>query len=58
MFDIMVDLSEVKGIVHSDDFVNFLLNHSTGIGTAAFIISTIDDKLEEIKKEEEDNNEV
>ena len=53
--NMLVDLGEVKGVIHSDDFVNFLLQNSTGIGTAAFIIQTVDDKLIEIEKER--NNE-
>ena len=53
-----VDLEEVERIITSDELCQFLLRHTTDFGTALFILQTVQDKLEEIKKEEEDNNEV
>ena len=49
----MVDLEEVKRLIKSDDFAQFLLSHTSDFGAAAFILQTVHDKIVEIEKEEE-----
>lgn len=51
--DCMVDLKEVERIIESDDLAQFLLSHTSDFGSALFILQTVHDRLEEIKKERE-----
>lgn len=46
-----VDLKDVKDFIESDKFTQFLINNTTDIGTALFILQTINDKLEELMEE-------
>lgn len=46
-----VDLKDVKDFIESDKFTQFLINNTTDIGTALFILQTISDKLEELMEE-------
>lgn len=51
---ISVDIENVKEFVYSDKFRNFLLNATTDFGTAAFVLQTLTDKIDELKQAEED----
>jgi len=55
MFNVYVDIEEVSRFIHSDDFVQFLLSHTTDLGTAAFIIDATEKEINRIKESE--NNE-
>ena len=48
----MVDLYEVERLLESDKFIQFLLSNTTNITTPLFILQTVKDKIEELKKEE------
>ena len=54
----MVDLYEVEKFLENDKFVQFLLNNSTDIAIPLFILQTVKDKIEELKKEESDGNDI
>lgn len=49
--EIMCNLDNIKEFVNSDKFTNFLVNNTTDIGTAAFILQTLLDKIDEIEGE-------
>lgn len=49
--EIDVNLKEVEEFVTSDDFIQFILNNTTQFGTAAFILQTVTEKLDEIRRE-------
>lgn len=51
--ELSIDLDNVKEFIESDKFVQFLLNNTTQFGTAAFILQTLEDRIKEIKKEQE-----
>ena len=55
MFDMYVDIEEVNRFIHSDDFIQFLLSHTTDLETAAFIIDATEKEINKIKESE--NNE-
>lgn len=48
-----VDLDDVKEFVESDKFTQFLLSNTTEFSTAAFILQTVLEKIDEIKNNEE-----
>ena len=47
--EIDFDLDDVKRVVNSDKFAQFLLSNTTDFGAAAFILQTLCDKIEEIE---------
>lgn len=49
-----VDVNNVKDFVYSDTFREFLLSNTTEFGTAAFVLQTLMDRIEEIEMAEED----
>lgn len=44
-----IDLDEVNKFVESDDFIQFLLNHTTDLGTAAYVIQTLHEQVKKDK---------
>ena len=40
-----VDLQEVKKLIASDNFVQFLLNNTTDFSVAAYILQTLHDEI-------------
>ena len=44
-FEVEVDLDEVKELVESPDFAQFLLSHTTQFSSAAFILQTLLDAI-------------
>lgn len=48
---IEVDLEDVERFVNNPDFHYYLLNNVTDFNTAAFILQTLIDTVEEIKKQ-------
>lgn len=50
--EVSVDINEVEEFIMSDDFREFLLD-KLDIGNAAFILQTMLDKIDELKKETE-----
>ena len=48
--NINVDLKNVREFVTSDTFTSFLTSKTTDFGIAAFILQTVLDKLDDIKK--------
>ena len=48
----MVDLHEVEKFLENDKFIQFLLSNTTDIAIPLFILQTVKDKIEELKKEE------
>lgn len=49
--DMAIDIIDVKQFVKSDKFSQFLLSNTTDFTTAAFILQTLLDKIEEVEKE-------
>ena len=47
--EIDVDIKEVETFVTSDKFRNFLLSNTTDFGTAAFVLQTLLEKIDEVK---------
>lgn len=47
------DLNNIKEFVSSDKFANFLINNTTDFGTAAFVLQTLIEKIDELEKEED-----
>ena len=46
-FEVTVDLEEVKQVIESPDFAQYLLSHTTQFTTAAFILQTLLDAVDE-----------
>lgn len=46
MYEVRVDLDEVKAFVESEKFTQFLLSNTTDFGTAAYILQTVLDAVE------------
>lgn len=46
---VKIDIDNVEAFVTSDKFRDFLLNNTTDFGTAAFVLQTLLDKIDEIK---------
>ena len=42
-----VDLQEVKKLITSDKFVQFLLNNTTDFSVAAYVLQTLQDSIEQ-----------
>lgn len=49
--EIKCNLDNIKEYVNSDKFTSFLVNNTADIGTAAFILQVLLDKIDEIKEE-------
>ena len=49
--DMAIDIIDVKQFVKSDKFSQFLLSNTTDFTTAAFILQTLFEKIEEVEKE-------
>ena len=49
--EIELDLKEIEEFVTSDNFIQFIINNTTQFGTAAFILQTLTEKLDEINQE-------
>lgn len=47
------NLDNIKNFVNSSKFTNFLVNNTTDIGTAVFILQTLIEKIDELEKEED-----
>lgn len=47
--EVSVDIEDVENFVLSDDFRKYLLNKTTNIGTAAFILQSLLDAIEKAK---------
>ena len=53
MFTVQIDrevLDEVEATVTNDEFVQYLLSHTTDFASAAFIIQTLLDAIDEAKE--------
>lgn len=51
--EINCNLDNIKEFVNSEKFANFLVNNTTDFGTAAFILQTLFEKIDEIEKGKE-----
>ena len=49
--DMTVNLEDVKKFIESQKFTQFLLSNTTEFSTAAFILQTLLDKIEELDAE-------
>ena len=45
-YEVTVDLEEVKQVIESPDFAQYLLSHTTQFSTAAFILQTLLDAVD------------
>ena len=50
---VSVDLEDVKRFIESDKFSQFLLNNTTDFATAAFVLQTVHERVEELLGEKE-----
>lgn len=48
--DVEIDINDVERFVNSKDFHYYLINNTTEFATAAFILQTLLNKVDEIKK--------
>lgn len=48
-FDIEVDLQNVKQFVESPEFAQYLLSHTTDFATAAWVLQTLLDAVDEAR---------
>lgn len=48
--EIDIDIKNVEEFVLSDGFRDFLMSKTTSFATAAFVLQTLVDKIEEIKE--------
>ena len=46
-FEITVDLDEVRAVIEAEEFSEYLLSHTTEFATAAFILQTLLNAVEE-----------
>lgn len=53
-----VSLDKVEKLIMSDEFIQFLLQHTTDIGVAAFILETVRNKIKELKESEDNSDEI
>lgn len=49
-----VNIEDVKEFVYSDKFREFLLSATTDFGTAAFVLQTLTERIDELEHAEED----
>ena len=49
--ELSVDINDIEEFVKSDKFSQFLLNNTTEFSTAAFVLQTLFDKIDELKGE-------
>lgn len=47
-----IDLDDIQEFVSSNKFADFLLSNTTQFGTAAFILQTLLEKIDELKEKE------
>lgn len=47
--EISIDINNIENFVLSDKFRDFLLSNTIDFGTAAFVLQTLLDKIDEIK---------
>lgn len=47
--NIELDIKNIEEFVLSDEFRNFLMSKTTNFGTAAFVLQTLLEKIDEIK---------
>ena len=52
MLSVDVDINNVKEFVLSDKFRDFLMSETTEFGTAAFVLQTLLEKIDEIEAAE------
>ena len=45
-FEVTVDLAEVKEVIEAPEFAQYLLSHTTQFSTAAFILQTLLDAVD------------
>lgn len=50
--EMSVNLNDVKNFIESDKFIQFMLNNTTDFATAAFVLQTLLEKVDELEKEE------
>lgn len=48
--NMQVDLKEVEELVKNPDFATFLIEHSTNIGTSAFILQALFERIADEKE--------
>ena len=48
--NIELDMQNIKEFVLSDDFRNFLMSKTTNFGTAAFVLQTLLEKIDELEQ--------
>ena len=54
--EVEIDINDVERFVNSQDFHYYLVNNTTEFTTAAFILQTLLDKVDEIKKQPKADN--
>lgn len=52
--NIELDIKNIEEFVLSDEFRNFLMSKTTNFGTAAFVLQTLLEKIDELKNTEEE----
>ena len=50
--EVSVDLKDVEQFITSDKFSHFLVTNTTDFATAAFVLQTLLDRVDELKKDE------
>ena len=52
--NIELDIKNIEEFVLSDEVRNFLMSKTTNLGTAAFVLQTLLEKIDELKNMEEE----
>lgn len=52
--NIELDIKNIEEFVLSDEFRHFLMSKTTNFGTAAFVLQTLLEKIDELKNMEEE----
>ena len=52
--NIELDIKNIEKFVLSDEFSNFLVSKTTNFGTAALVLQTLLEKIDELKNMEEE----
>lgn len=53
-----INLKEIDKLIHSNEFIQFLLSHSTELGTSIFIIQTLQEAINTLQETiNKENNE-
>lgn len=57
-FEVSVDLDEVRAVIEAEEFSEYLLSHVTEFASAAFILQTLLNAVEEAAQQVDNSEEI